>query len=488
VSDQLFRRTWQSALIVSCFSLTACGGGGGDNAASSGGLYQTITFDYPGGVTLAAGPATLHATSNSGLPVSFRSGTPEVCTVSGDQLTVLKADECLVIASQAGGTSADGRQWAPADDAGQLFVVLKHKQVVTFTPPDFVLSATTKSIELTASADTGLPVTFSTTTPDVCSITGSTLELKGKGSCAVVASQAGNDTYSPQTTQRFVAVDPLLLANGFKPSSGVGSGTTQTQQGGSVTANPWTSLLGGWEWCNATDNSGASNANWCYWNVSDDGTTLTSALHIPDSRLSGWYTGFNRINIFAPGLQAFNSSGDTSTGIRVTTEKALAFTLGVNRTLFLAGKPVVVNLDLGKRNNGCNVELSALQWPRSGMNSYAIPLTDFAVTNNCGLADVTATSLDSVRALPNRNGKEGATPDEVANAEAVYQQALDKLKDSRASATALLKSSDIARVRFWMYDFNDKAKPQPTDVPTPTADELKTFTTDLSIKGAITLQ
>jgi hypothetical protein len=104
------------------------------------------------------------------------------------------------------------------------------------------------------------------------------------------------------------------------------------------------------------------------------------------------------------------------------------------------------------------------------------------------LADVTATSLDSVRALPNRNGKEGATPDEVANAEAVYQQALDKLKDSRASATALLKSSDIARVRFWMYDFNDKAKPQPTDVPTPTADELKTFTTDLSIKGAITLQ
>jgi hypothetical protein len=173
----MFRRTWQSALIASCFSLVACGGGG-DEGDSSGGLYQSITFDYPGGVQLASGPATLKATANSGLPVSFSSQTPSTCTVSGDQLTVLSAGECLLVASQPGGTSSDGRLWAPADDASQLFVVLKHPQMVTFTPPDYVLSAATSSVELSATAESGLPVTFSTSTPDVCSITGTTLQLR----------------------------------------------------------------------------------------------------------------------------------------------------------------------------------------------------------------------------------------------------------------------------------------------------------------------
>jgi hypothetical protein len=70
-----------------------------------------------------------------------------------------------------------------------------------------------------------------------------------------------------------------------------------------------------------------------------------------------------------------------------------------------------------------------------------------------------------------------ATPDAAQK----YQAALDTFKDARTSATALLQSSDIARVRFWMYDFNDKA-------PTIGADGSKRFDTDLSIKGAITLQ
>jgi len=489
VSDPLFRRTWQSALIASCFSLAACGGGG-DDAGTAGGRYQSITFEYPGGAMLASGPTTLKATADSGLPVVFRSETPNTCTVSGDQLTVLVAAECLIIASQSGGTTPDGQVWAPADDAGQLFRVLKHPQMVTFTPPDFVVSATTSSIQLSATADTGLPVTFSSTTPDVCTINGSTLELKAKGSCAVVATQAGNDTYAAQSTQRFVAVDPLIVANGFTPSSGVGSGSTTTPQGAAVAANPWSSLLGGWEGCPAVHDLGdkvppdtrfESNANWCYWKVSDDGSTLTSALHIPEAKLSGWYTGFNRINIFAPGLSDFNGSGDTATGLRVTTEKVLAFTLGVNREGFLAGRPVVVSIDLGKRNNGCNVELSALQYLRSGMNSFAIPLTDFAVTNNCGIGGVTATKVDSVRALPSRLGAENATPEEVAAAETKYQTELAKLKDARDSAMTLLKSSDIARVRFWMYDFNDK-------FPTTGSDGTKTFITDLSVTGAITVQ
>lgn len=484
MSDPLFRRTWQSALIASCFSLAACGGGG-DSASGSGGLYQSITFEYPGGAMLASGTYTLNATADSGLPVTFRSGTPNTCTVSGNQLTVLKADECLIIASQSGGTGPDGRVWAPADDAGQLFRVLKHPQVVTFTPPDYVLSANTSSIPLSATADTGLPVTFSSTTPDVCSINGSTLQVKAKGSCAIVATQAGDPTYSAQSVQRFVAVDPLILADGFTPGTGGrgSSNSMSTKQGGAVTANPWGSPLNaGWEWCDAN-----AGGDWCYRTVSDDGSSMTSALDIPDSKYTpgGWQYSFNRIDIFAPGLSGFNQSGDTTTGLQVTTEKSLVFTLGMNKTLFSAGKPVVVHLDLGKRNNGCNVQLSAHLWPAAaGLVSYSIPLGDFAVTNSCGLAGVTQASLDDdVRKVPSP-----WPTDTNPNAPAQYQAALDKFKAARTSATDLLKTSTIVRTRFWLMEVNTSGKPLSTDIPAPTAADMKLFSSRLTIKGAITIQ
>lgn len=484
MTDRLFKRTWQSALIASCFSLTACGGGSGEDKGPGGaGRIQSITFKYPGGGMLKDPATTLKATSDSGLAVTFKTATPTTCTVSGDQLSLIAAGECLVTASQGGGKAADGTQWAPADDTSQLFVVLKRTQLVAFTPPDYVISATTKSIALSATADTGLPVTFSTTTPTVCAINGTTLEVKAKGSCAVTATQAGDDTYAAKSTPRFVAVDPLLLADGFTAAS-AGEGTSdqmRTKQGGGVKANPWSNAAGGgWEWCNATGN------NWCYRAVSDDGSAMTSALHVPKENLSGWWTGFNRIDVFAPGLTGFNSSGDTTAGLQVTTEKSLVFTLGVNKTLYKAGKPVVVHLDLGKRNGGCNVAVSAHLWPaQPGLVSYSIPLSDFAVTDNCGLSGVTAASLDNdVRKVPSPWDAFGM-PTNIG----LYNAALETFKPARTAATALLQSSTIVRVRFWMMEFNDKALLDiDKDIPKPTPQEANTYTTDVTIKGAITIQ
>jgi hypothetical protein len=282
----------------------------------------------------------------------------------------------------------------------------------------------------------------------------------------VTATAAGDDNYDELAVQRFIAVDPLLLADGFDPN-GAGRGTSNamsTKQGGNVTVNPWGSPLNaGWEWCD-----GNAGGDWCYRTISPDGSTLTSALHYPESNWTpgGWQYGFNRIDIFAPGLSDFNGSGDTVSGLRVTTETALGFTLGINDGLFTAGKPIVLHLDLGKRNGSCNVTLSTLLWPLDGLISYAVPLDVFAVTDACGLADVATASLDDqVRKLPN-----------PANDQAGYQAALDQMADARAAAKTLLQSSDIARVRFRLMDVNDSVK---TD---------GVYASDLTIKGAITIQ
>ena len=122
--------------------LTACGGGGG--GGGSEGRLQAIDFSYPGGSTLLSGAVTLEATSTSGLPVAFRSGTPATCTVSGDQLTLVAKGECLVYASQPGG-EAGGVQWAAAEETSQLFNVLGHAQSIV-PPVGVVLRATSATV------------------------------------------------------------------------------------------------------------------------------------------------------------------------------------------------------------------------------------------------------------------------------------------------------------------------------------------------------
>ncbi len=65
---------------------------------------QTITFVSPGAQKVGT-PATLSATSDSGLAVSLASTTPSICTLSGNTLTLVAAGNCTITADQAGNSS-----------------------------------------------------------------------------------------------------------------------------------------------------------------------------------------------------------------------------------------------------------------------------------------------------------------------------------------------------------------------------------------------
>ncbi|NRF71676.1 hypothetical protein HLB44_32280 [Aquincola sp. S2] len=452
--------------------LAACGGGGGGSSGGEGRL-QLITFDYPGGGTLLSPPQKLKATTTSGLPVSYQSTTPTICTVTGDQMTLLTTGECRIVASQEGGTSADGVKWAKAEDVSQLFNVLKRSQTIAIDAPDYVLSSQTSDITLKAKASSGLPVTLSGGTPGVCTLEGDKLRVLGKGSCAVIATQAGDANHNEGRAAGFIAVDPLIVADGILGAGQGSSSSLTTKQGGAVSANPWSSIVGGgWEWCGNSDDT-------CFRAVSADQRVFTSALHIPKSKWTpgGWHASSNTIDIFAPGLSGFDSAGDTTGGLQVTTETALAINLGVNEGLLKAKKPVVVQLDLGKRNNGCNVSVSTLLWPIAQVGSYGLPLGNFAVTEACGIAGVSTASLDNdVRTLPN---PWGTGPSDIVAALAAYQAALDKFKPARDSAVQLIKSSNVVRVRLRLMDINSD---------TSAASDGDFYASDLSVIGAITIQ
>jgi hypothetical protein len=151
---------------------------------------QTITFASLPNQPLGTAPFSVTATATSGLPVKFASGTTPVCTVSGNTVTLLAVGRCTLQASQAGNA-----KYAPATPVTQGFQVTKEAQTITFAPlpnrrmgtPPFTVSAT---------ASSGLAVSFASATPATCRVAGDTVTLLELGGCTIKAIQAGNATYA----------------------------------------------------------------------------------------------------------------------------------------------------------------------------------------------------------------------------------------------------------------------------------------------------
>jgi len=68
-------------------------------------------------------------------------------------------------------------------------------QTITFTPPATATVGDTVTLTATGGAS-GNPVTFASTTPSVCTVSGTTLTAVSAGTCTVTADQAGNNNYS----------------------------------------------------------------------------------------------------------------------------------------------------------------------------------------------------------------------------------------------------------------------------------------------------
>jgi hypothetical protein len=152
-------------------------------------VAQTITFATPAdgtvGQTRAAG-----ATTSSALTVQYTSNTPDVCTVSaGGAITLLAAGICSITANQPGNDA-----YTAAEPVTVSFTVAKAPQTIDFTVVDSVGSGET--IDLTGTATSGLPVTYTAGPSEVCHVNGGQIHTgPGVGTCTVVASQPGNDSY-----------------------------------------------------------------------------------------------------------------------------------------------------------------------------------------------------------------------------------------------------------------------------------------------------
>ncbi len=150
---------------------------------------QTITFTALPSLTYGETGVTLSATASSGLAVSFASTTPSICTVSGTTLTIVGAlNNCTIQATQAGNSS-----FAAATPVTQMSYVKRATQSISFaTPPTQTDGAV---LALSATASSGLPVSFASTTTSICTVSGTSATMVSGGTCTIQATQAGNSDY-----------------------------------------------------------------------------------------------------------------------------------------------------------------------------------------------------------------------------------------------------------------------------------------------------
>ena len=175
------------------------------SVTQAGPLGQTITFGPLSNRALGTPPFTVSAMASSGLPVSFeaviegglRSRT--VCKVSGATVTLVAAGQCAIEATQAG--NVDYLAAAPVD---QSFQVTQGSQTIDFAPLSNQRLAT-QPLLISATASSGLGVSFASTTETVCTVTSRSFRgelqtvnyvtLMEVGQCTIQASQAGNANY-----------------------------------------------------------------------------------------------------------------------------------------------------------------------------------------------------------------------------------------------------------------------------------------------------
>jgi hypothetical protein len=153
---------------------------------------QTITFGALSNRAFGTAPFTVSATASSGLAVSFAS-TLAVCTVSGTTVTLVAAGTCIIQATQAGNAN-----YAAATPVDRSFPVTRGNQTILFGAlSNQVLGSAPFTVS--ATANSGLTVSFNSPTTKVCQVSGTTVTLAAVGTCTIQATQAGNTNWNAAT-------------------------------------------------------------------------------------------------------------------------------------------------------------------------------------------------------------------------------------------------------------------------------------------------
>ncbi len=289
--------------LLICAIFTACGGGSG-RVSEPPAVAPTITTQPQNQTVTAGQTATFTVVASGSIPLSYQwkkndtditnatssTYTTPVTTTSDDG-----ARFSVRVSNTAGNVTSNSATLA-VNAAGLT------SQTITFSNPGAQKVGT--PLTLTATASSGLAVSFASTTTPVCEVSGTTTTFVAIGTCTIRATQAGNSIFAAATpvTQSFAvnAASPVLVTSISIPS------TASVVAGSTTTLTP------------AVQPSNATNKT-LTWNSSDTTTATVSTSGV----VSGIKGG--TITITARSTDGSNITSN-SCSLTVTTGGALRIT------------------------------------------------------------------------------------------------------------------------------------------------------------------
>ncbi|AYL96253.1 gliding motility-associated C-terminal domain-containing protein [Mucilaginibacter celer] len=151
---------------------------------------QTITFAAAATKKFGVADFDPGAKISSNMPLTYTSSDTTVASIVAGKVHLKKTGTTILSASQAGNIS-----FKVATTVKQTLTVAKGDQTIAFAAlpvktygsADFAVSAT---------ATSGLPVTFTSADTTIASIVNGKIHIKAAGKCNIKASQAGNSNYN----------------------------------------------------------------------------------------------------------------------------------------------------------------------------------------------------------------------------------------------------------------------------------------------------
>ena len=138
--------------------------------------------------------------------MTYSSSNPAVATITGSSCKLQGLGTSGITARQAGNAT-----YAPVKFTRTL-TVNKGDQTITFGPiPQKAVGD--EDFNLTATASSGLPVSFSSSDPAVATVTGTLVHIVGEGTTVITASQAGSALWNPAPD---VPQDLIVIITGIE--------------------------------------------------------------------------------------------------------------------------------------------------------------------------------------------------------------------------------------------------------------------------------
>ena len=203
-------------IVTSPSSLTFFATVGGPSPAS-----QTVAISNGGG-------ATFNWTASVNFPVSMSLTGPTSGTNSGTITAAVNTSLVTGVETAYGNIeiTAPGATNTPLSVPVILYVT-QGCQTITFGALANQVYGTAP-FTVSATASSGLPVSFSSQTTSVCTVNGSTVTLAMGGTCTIQATQGGNQNYSAASASQSFTVTPKSQTINFGALSSQVYGTTLT--------------------------------------------------------------------------------------------------------------------------------------------------------------------------------------------------------------------------------------------------------------------